>query len=109
MSERPFLLSSRSPGDDCDRAKRLCYLTNRARRPTERSHAFASRLRIFHTTHRSLDFLRKRSAKGALEEIPAQGDTARPSTLERVDVLSFVLVEHSLQDKNAKEGSRHEP
>src|SRR5260370_39779275 len=87
----------------------LCNLTNRARRPTERSHAFASRLRIFHTTHRSLDFLRMRTAKGAFEEIPAQGDTVRPSALERVDVLSFVLVEHSLQDKYAQEGSRHAP
>src|SRR5260370_31796978 len=81
---------------------------NRTRPPAERSYAFTNRLRIFDIAHRSLDFFRIRSDKCALEEKTAQGDTARPSSLECVDVRSFVLVQHSLQEKDAHEGSRHE-
>jgi hypothetical protein len=55
----------------------FCYLVNRTKQPTERSHAFANRLRIFYITDRTLDFLRMRGDKGALEKIPAQGDHAR--------------------------------
>src|ERR1700740_2482762 len=53
-----------------DRVPCLLLSMNRTKRPAQGSGAFASRLRIFHITHRSLDFLRMRTAKGAFEEIP---------------------------------------
>src|SRR5258708_9714648 len=109
MPERPFSLCGRTLNADWNQTPSASLPVNRTNRPAQGSGAFASRLRISHITHRSLDFLRMRPAKGAFEEIPAQGDTVRPSALERVDVLSFVLVEHSLQDKDAQEGSRHAP